>query len=860
MKKKLLLASISAVLFAGGNASIQAATSTWNGSADSYFTNAANWSPGFPAAGNDIVLGATSTVDLTGWNSGLGGGYYGLGALTYNSTAGAELLGSDGVLLLGGNLTQNGSGTITNTSVAYDLGGAARIFGGTGSGVVNFNFGSMVNSGAGITVNGGYYTFRGVSGSFDSLTIGSGGTVESTIDFGNLTLPGSGSPSSIGTGQSVTLDGGNWILNTDDPLGLIGDFTDRGALFTKEGGMIWAQRYPSGGPEGFRFDTTNSKPAVLVGSFPMATTWPSDRGFFIAGVCDGSGDVLMILTNGANGYIVGSPTATPAFGSLYIDPLNPLTNVYSKIDIKLTISGQPNGDPDADYTSSNVGRFETGNWGNSWNGTYHTNGGNLQIVAGGIHTRNVVQFYQRHTNPRFWGSDFTVEDGTTVFCGGGGTGNSRLMYMGKDASSKLTIKDGATAVFNQQIRSDSQFAGGRLNSTTYIEAGGTLKFKKSYTSASAGGPIVVTGPIVGQGNGTTAKESVMIVDLPWAKEPYGPSDAAYASPVTFWPSGGQGGSYLDDWTNPNNTTGVKFYPGCANLVINATAPNILGLRVQGYSEFLTNLLSEPRLNGVSGSAGVLTIAITNNATYTVSAGPSATSPIAIGFDNMGGNSAEYLVKANTTATNWGRLVVRNARVKPENGYASPAQNVRALGGTLALDDSASVAVGQLVLSENFTIEMGTTGGGGAKLAFAAGGSWTVGKTLTIANWNGGINGGGPDQIFVGTTANLSAAQLGQVTWINPFGAGNVTGAFQFPTGEIVPAIGQSYMSGPSGGGVSDFQVNVTGVAGQTYVVDRTFNLTPTITWTPVKTNTGSFLFIDTGSAGAPVRFYRVRSQ
>lgn len=862
MKRQILtLVCVAATAIA--NITTVHATATWSG-ASGYFTNSANWSPAFPSAGEDIILAATATVDLTGWNAlTLGAGYYGLGGLTFNSSAGAELVNplvDPGLLTLGGDITQNGSGEITNTTMAYDLGAVDRSFKGTGTGKVNFNYGS-IDSTAGISIDGGHYVFREVSGSFTGMTLKSGGTAEISTDFGNLLLPTFPSPSSVGTSQIITMDGGTLILTTDDPLTKLGNFGSRGLWFTKQGGQaIWLRSATSGGPAGFRFDTTNGVPAVLVGDFAMDGAWPADRGLLFQGVCDGSGDVVVVVTNGGQGYIAGSPTATVPFGTLYADPANPLTNVYSRIDIKLTIIGQPGGDPDADYTSTSVGRFQTGNWGNSWNTTYHTNAGNAQLVAGGIHTRNVVQFYQRHTNPRFWGSDFTVEDGTTVFCGGGGTGNSRSLYMGIDSSSKLTIKDGATAIFNQQIRSDSVWHGGRLNSTTHIEAGGTLKFKK--THAGAGGPIVVSGAIVGKGNGTTGKESTLIVDLPYAGRLCPVLDAGYTSPVTAFPGGQNNTSFTDEWaSNPdNNTTGLHFYPGYANLVINATAPNILGLRVQGYSEFLTNVLTEARLNAVSGTAGVLTIAITNDATYTVSAGPSATSPIAIGFDNVGGNSAEYVVAANTTATNWGRLVVRNARVKPESGYASPAQNVRALGGTLVLDDSATVSVGQLVLSENFTIELGTAGGDGVTLQFAPGGGWAAGKVLTIANWNGAIYGGGPDRILVGNSASLSPAQLAQVLWLNPFGSGDVSGAFQLPTGEIVPAHGQSFASNPNGGGAADFVFTVNGVAGQTYVVERTLSLTPPILWTPVETNSGSWLFTDPGSAGETNRFYRVRSQ
>lgn len=872
MKKIIPTLLCTALLLSFGAMGARAATVTWTGASDSYFTNAANWSPGFPAASNDIVLGATATVDLTGWNSTtLGGGWYGLGALTFNSAAGAEItdpLVDPAVLALRGDITQSGSGDITNTTVTFNLGSVGRSFKGAGSGKVNFNNCSIINSGAGISVDGGYYVFRGIfpsttiNGDFSNLRVNSGGTAEFTVDYGNLGLPAPGNPSAAGLGQIITLNGGVLVLNSDDPLGKLGSFNTRGAWFTQNGGqIIWKKSATSGGPAGFRFDTTNGIPAVLVGDFQMDGAWPADRGLMIQGTCDGSGDVVVIVTNGANGWIAGSPTASVPFGYVYQDPANPLTNVYSKIDVKLTIIGPPNGNPDADSTSTEVGRFMTGGWGNSWNTTYHTNAGNIQLVAGGIYTRNVVQFYQRHTTPRFWGSDFTVENGTTVFCGGGGTGNSRSLYMGIDSSSKLTIKDGATAVFNQQIRSDSVWHGGRLNSTTHIEPGGTLKFKKTYSGA--GGPIVVTGPIIGKGNGATGKESTIIVDLPYAGRLCPLLDSGYTSPVTAFPGGQNNMTFTDEWaSNPgNNSTGLNFYPGYANLVVQATAPYILGMRIQGYSEFLTNILTETRLNMVTGSNGALTVAITNDATYTIAAGPTnIPSPIAIGFDNAGGNAAQYIVAAHTTATNWQRLIVRNARVKPQNGYASPGQNLRLLGGTVALDDGATVQLGAIVLSENATLEMGTAGGTGVKLYFTGASSWVAGKTLTIANWNGGVYGGGPDQIFVGNSAVMTPAQLAQVKWTNPFGSGDVLGAYQLPTGEIVPAVGQSAFSSITGNPpATPVSGTVAGVAGKAYVLEACTNLTAPV-WVPLLTNTGSFSWTDYDATNYPIRFYRVLAQ
>ena len=65
-----------------------------------------------------------------------------------------------------------------------------------------------------------------------------------------------------------------------------------------------------------------------------------------------------------------------------------------------------------------------------------------------------------------------------------------------------------------------------------------------------------------------------------------------------------------------------------------------------------------------------------------------------------------------------------------------------------------------------------------------------GSALAIENWSSTTNGNGPDHIFVGTNAQaLTTAQLGQITFVNPFGLppGNYPAKI-LATGEIVPLV------------------------------------------------------------------------
>jgi hypothetical protein len=185
------------------------------------------------------------------------------------------------------------------------------------------------------------------------------------------------------------------------------------------------------------------------------------------------------------------------------------------------------------------------------------------------------------------------------------------------------------------------------------------------------------------------------------------------------------------------------------------------------------------------------------------------------------------------------------------------KTVRMFGGTLLLDDNATAVLGQLTLSEESTIEMGTPGGGSARLTFASAGQWAAGKILRITGWDGAPAGGGEDQILF--SAALSSAQLGQIQWVSTSGEGDVSGAFQLPSGEIVPATGQSaFALGSLRGGTRTeaFSAEVIGTAGTTYVVEAATNLISPV-WIPVATNVGSFTFTNANSVLFPMRFYRI---
>ena len=60
--------------------------------------------------------------------------------------------------------------------------------------------------------------------------------------------------------------------------------------------------------------------------------------------------------------------------------------------------------------------------------------------------------------------------------------------------------------------------------------------------------------------------------------------------------------------------------------------------------------------------------------------------------------------------------------------------------------------------------------------------------MQVWNWSGSLAGGGPDQLFFGSSdAGLTPAQLASITFVDPAGLGSGTyGAQLLTSGELVP--------------------------------------------------------------------------
>lgn len=877
-----------------------AATSTWSGAGGNpFWTTALNWDAA-PGSGANIVFPsvANSTVNLNAAT-------YPIGTLTFNSP-GAYSLGN-GALTLGGNFEQNGAGAVT-LDADLGLGGASRVFGGSGSGVVTFN--NPVTGGGGnynLIVGAGNYVIANNRNEFNQLEVATGAKVTMIGTQFPTDYPW---PSYFGNGFFAKVNGGTLDYRVNSSV-TKGGFTynyaigwaGHGLEFGPDGGtLLMTNNLIDRGPFVFRSSCTNAPGTVVVNTAtPFTGTgyngWPGpwyeeigwstakDEFYPSEMYRQGSGDVKAVITNGATVWLNWS----------YMTNGN------------LIIQGHPGGDSsvietNALGTTRNVGRFGTRkiHQGPQWG----------SLVAGvGSGTYNRAFYLEQPYQVKFYDAtqifaregvhalacDMSFENGSSVDICGGKTDGSRMLILGWYATDRfpgdttnawgggtntLTIKSGGKLNLNLQMRTahteggaatNGASAGLQVMANTVIQDDGQLKLYRSQTNClipstyqdgvkSEVRCIEIFRPITGQGS--SASDARVIVQLPYSN----PSGSGFLN-------GGGGGSNGVNFdgigTSLVNCDCDTGFPGAA-LIVNGTGN--YGLRLIGQGNYLDNLIGTPgsaarnRMESLTGSGGVLTIAATNiSGQMTLSSGPTTGNPGSVGLAFAGNIGHNYNLQPGTIA-NFSRLLLKSGRVTLNNGFvmAKPLELLASEGAaTVVVPDGATATMGVLAVLGNATLQMGSGGGSGAilRLANSAATAWTAGKTLTISNWNGSASGGGSDQIFAGTDATgLTAGQLAQIKWINPFGGGDMTATKILATGEIVPStfVTPPVIGAPAVvGGNLVFNV-VAGSPSQVGVVECATNLTLPVIWVNVVTNTGNFGF--TNNINVPKAFYRVRVQ
>jgi len=400
---------------------------------------------------------------------------------------------------------------------------------------------------------------------------------------------------------------------------------------------------------------------------------------------------------------------------------------------------------------------------NSYAGGTYLDGGNLEIAADyslGTVTSNV-----------------TLNGGTLV-------GN----YTGK-------LDNGTTA--NPIVLGS---AGGGLGAT----AGTTLTVDGTVSGSSGAGPLVIGIPAYAANSNTSGL-------LPGTGAGTANSTPVYATGLVALSNASNsytGGTVIDSGTlqlaSPGTLgTGAVTLNGGAfqwgtstptDISANGLAVTSLGgtLDSNGNTVTLASPISGPGSLTVVNSTG--SGSITSNANNTFSGGLTVNS----GDLSLGGAN----VYTGATAVNSGTLKVsgtlsQTATVSVNNGTLELAANN-------ALNPAAPITLGtgvlQMLASQNEALGTLTLSGGGAStlslgasgdvIIFADSSALAWNGTLTIPDWTGLSAGGGSDQVFIGTTDDLTQAQLADITFTDgnlngvPF---STMGAAQLPNGEVVAA-------------------------------------------------------------------------
>jgi hypothetical protein len=846
MKSRSLLLGILTALSSGGDVTLHAATSLWSGNVDTLWSTSGNWNI-VPTVGDNILF-----PNVTGQTVDLGAGTYSIGSLTFNAPDAYAI--ANGGVTLGGNFSNNGGGTVT-LNADIDLGGADRAFGGSGDGVVTLN--NAINGNANSAIFGpGNSVIANAANTVNQIVATNGGNVvfqgtDAMADYPNPSYFGGNGTSG---GGYVKVDGGviDYQPYYTDTTGsnsadFIGDWAVHGIEFGPNGGtLLMNSKTVDQGPTLYRSYTTNGIPGTIVIGEPMPYTGDGRNGTNYAGPWDVPTWGLTLGPNGNDGRIVGAAGYSRRLGEgdLVLSITNGATAALAwsvMSNGNLIIKGHPFGNSavaevDSNGTSRNVGRLairgvHRGTQQSGYQRAFYLN------QPYGIHFHDALQIWNRENTP-FLACDLTFEPGSSVdFSAGKNDGRPlRLGYATGDgvnttATNYINIMGGGRCNLNLQLRTqhwegngpsvgDSSVIG--VFSFITIQDNGELKIYRSQTNSSSVRVIELFRPITGRG--TTADDARMIVNLPFAE----------SSGQTFT-SAGIGGTTGGVNFNGLAGAGMGTYPG-ANLIVHGAGD--YGLRIQGAATNLWNVMGNGRYGRVTGSGGTLTLAVDNNETLDVDGPTNVNCVVSLGLDSQGGSTPTYNLLVSTNLLNYAGLVLK--------------------GGTAAVNDSSSVSIKTLKLAGSATIRLGS-GAGGAVVTFSNSSvvGWNAG-TLTISSWNGSASGGGSDQIKFGTDATgLTAGQLAQIRWINPYGGGDVASTRILSTGEIVPVVPAPSITAPTASiAHGEFVCGVEpGYPGQTSVVQRTTNLNLPVIWVNILTNTGRFNF--TNPATLPAAFYRL---
>jgi fibronectin-binding autotransporter adhesin len=734
--------------------------------------------------------------------------------LTVNNTANSTFTGT--ITDNGANnsnsalsLTFNGPGGVT-LSGSNSFNGLTTVNGGTLVVSNNYGLGNSASANGGLALTSGTVKFTSASPNVASLNDGVATGAGTSIILGNATA-GTATTLIIGNGGALITDGLNMQYGgtisdlSATNAGAVGNLTVAGGSFlllsgantftgitTMTGNLSEIQIANNLALQDSVLNFNGAGTSFSFGSLSAATFAGLEGSQNLSLVNGTAGPVTLTLgnNNGSSVYtgdLVGAGSLTKTgTGTVQIG------------------SGAAGGAAYAGTTTVNEGTLIIGGTTSSattFNLTGSGGANALTIQDSAVINSSGEFFIQSEGGNNFPGS-------STIMVTGNASVTVPNLSFGENSrvtNSTLTIQGNASLIDNGYFDFDYNFGGSTNGTPTTFLDGGVLAVQKFQMTAVAGG---IANPAIHFNGGVL--------------------EALASDPVggTFLPAIGGLTADVDSGLNVNtngfNITiaqalihGAGTPDGGLSVTDTTATPGSLTLTGTDTYTGSTTINSGATLqlgNGTAGNDGTIldTLGITDNGTLIYNRGGSLSSGVTIVGDGIVkkiGPGTQTLTATNTytgaTTVSGGTLIVSGALsgsslVSVSNGATlqlaasnalDSAGQITLAGGTLQNLAGETQAVGSLTLgagSSNLTL--GTTSSI-VDFADSRGNTWV--GTLTINDWSGSPSGGGTDEIFIGASADLTTAQLADITFVN----GTVNGlsfgtssAIQLSDGEIVAAV------------------------------------------------------------------------
>ena len=669
-----------------------------------------------------------------------------------------------------GNLNLNSAATAVPGDLTIGNGG-----GGPGADIVQHQANDQIADTSAVTINStGRLDLNNFDDTIGSLTSASG-TAQVFLGSGTLTVGDATNTTFAGviseTGNLVKEGNGTLTLSNNNTYSGTTTVND-GILAVSNAGALGNTTGATSVNSGGTLDLTGGI-SVVDEDLDLAGTGESGVGALrgVSGSNTWNGDVTLTADATVTSNIAGT---TLTFRSSNFDSASIGANT-------LTIDGAGdtffNSQIDSAVGAGNLVKNGTGtaelNWGgaagpmSSHEGTTTVNAGMLILNLG------------NGTTPSL--------DGTITVGDGAGTDTLRTEWFDQIGDS-TTVNVNSSGVFEVSAVQEDASLGGDLNETIgalNLQGGSLVTTTNGGTNNAS---LVLNDNVTHDGTGSTSATISGDLSLGGATRTFDVADSAVASDLVVSADiidGGGASGITKTGTGTLELTGANTFTGRTTIndgIVRIGADNNLGtapgasvadqLTIDGGTLGNSATLTLDANRGVTLNAGGGTFEARNLTTLTVDGvitGAGALTKTGAGTLELVNTGNDWTGGININA---GTVLLSTSEV------IANANNMSLGGGTLNTNDFDET-LSTLTLNASSNIDLGSVFADGSLLNFG-GGTHNAGQ-LFISNWNGvWATGGGTDQIVFGT--GLSQNFLNNVFWVD---LGH-SGAYQLPTGEIVP--------------------------------------------------------------------------